>query len=78
MKEEFFGYSLLLIVRKKRDKGLLSRIIWCLLFTELNKRLLMIVCIPYSGIHSRGGQRLTGERMIRPAGEWKSVFHVFI
>ena len=36
----------------------------------------MIVCIPYSGIHSRVGQRLTGERMIRPAGEWKSVFHV--
>ena len=33
----------------------------------------MIVCIPCSGIHSRVGQRLNGERMIRPAGEWKSV-----
>lgn len=76
MKEEIFGYSLLLIVRKKRDEGLFSGIIWCLFFTELNKRLLMIVCIPYSGIHSRVGQRLTGERMIRPAGEWESVFHV--
>ena len=48
----------------------------CLLVTELGNRLLMIVCIPYSGIHSRVGQRLTGERMIRPAGEWGSVFHV--
>jgi len=36
----------------------------------------MIVCIPHYGIHSRVGQRLTGERMIRPAGEWKSVLHV--
>ena len=33
----------------------------CLLFTELNKRLLMNVCIPSSGIHSRIGQRLNGE-----------------
>lgn len=56
MKEEFFGYSLLFIVRKKRDKGLLSGIIWCLFFTELNNRLFMIVCIPYSGIHSWIGQ----------------------
>ena len=48
----------------------------CLLVTELGNRLLMIVCIPYSGIHSRVGQRLTGERMIRPAVEWESVFHV--
>ena len=48
----------------------------CLFFTGRVSIVLMIVCIPYSGIHSRGGQRLTGERMIRPAGEWKSVFHV--
>lgn len=34
-----------------------------LFFTELNNRLLMNVCIPCSGIHSRIGQRLTGERM---------------
>ena len=53
-------------------------IVRCLFFTELNSRLLMIVCIPCSGIHSRDGRRLTGERMIRPAGEWKSAFHVFI
>ena len=78
MKEEIFGYSLLLIVRKKRDEGLFSRIIWCLFFTELSNRLLMIACIPCFGIHSWIGQRLTGERMIRPVGEWKSVFHVFI
>lgn len=43
---------------------------------KLNNRLLMIVCIPHYSIHSRVGQRLTGERMIRLAGEWKSVFHV--
>lgn len=48
----------------------------CLFFTELNNLLLMIVCISYFGIHSWVGQRLTGERMIRPAGEWKSVFHI--
>lgn len=35
--------------------------------------MLMIVCIPHYGIHSRAGQRLTGERMIRPAGELKST-----
>ena len=45
----------------------------CLLITELNNLLLMIVCIPCSGIHSRAGQRLNGERMIRPAGEWEST-----
>ena len=50
----------------------------CLLITGRVSIMLMIVCIPYSGIHSRVGQRLTGERMIRPAGEWKSVFHFFI
>ena len=49
-----------------------DRFVGCLFFTELNNCLLMIVCIPYSGIHSRVGQRLTGERMIRHAGEWKS------
>ena len=48
----------------------------CFFFTGLVSIMLMIVCIPYSGIHSRVGQQLTGERMIRPAGEWKSVFHV--
>ena len=47
-----------------------------LFFTGLNNRLLMIVCIPCSGIHLRAGQRLTGERMIRHAVEWKSMFHV--
>ena len=51
----------------------LRMIAWCLFFTELNNRLLMNVCIPCSVIHSRVGQRLNGERMIRPAGEWKSV-----
>jgi hypothetical protein len=35
----------------------------CLFFTELNNRLLMIVCIPHYGIHSQIGQQLTGERM---------------
>lgn len=44
-------------------------IVRCLFFTELNNRLLMDVCIPCSSIHSRIGQRLNGERMIRPAGE---------
>ena len=44
----------------------------CLLVTGRVSIMLMIVCIPYSGIHSRVGQRLTDERMIRPAGEWKS------
>ena len=48
----------------------------CLLITELNNLLLMIVCIPCSGIHSRAGQRLNGERMIRPAGEWKSTARI--
>ena len=38
----------------------------------------MNVCILYSGIHSRVGQRLTGERMIRPAGEWKSESYVYM
>lgn len=48
----------------------------CLLITGHVSIMLMIVFIPYSGIHSRVGQRLTGEKMIRPAGEWMSVFHV--
>jgi len=63
-------FHMLQVVRRMK-KG-------CLFFTELNNRLLMIVCIPHYGIHSQVGQRLTGERMIRPAGEWKSVFHFFI
>jgi hypothetical protein len=45
----------------------------CLFITGRVSIMLMIVCIPCSGIHSRAGQRLTGERMIRPAGEWKST-----
>ena len=45
----------------------------CLLITGRVSIMLMIVCLPYSGIHSWVGQRLTGERMIRPAGEWKST-----
>ena len=53
-----------------------DRFVGCLLITGRISIMLMIVCIPCSGIHSRIGQRLTGERMIRPAGEWKSVFHV--
>ena len=36
---------------------------WCLFFTEINNLLLMNVCTPCFGIHSRAGQRLTGERM---------------
>ena len=48
------------------------------LFTELNKRLFMIVCISCSGIHSWAGQRLNGERMIRPTGEWKSTARILV
>ena len=70
MKEEFFGYSLLLIVRKKRDKGLFSRIIWCLFFIGRVSIILMIVCIPCFGMHSWGGQRLIGERM--EESNWKA------
>lgn len=53
-------------------------IVRCLLITGRINIVLMIICIPHYGIHSRVGQRLTGERMIRPVGEWKSVFYVFI
>lgn len=45
----------------------------CLFITGSVSIMLMIVCIPHYGSHSRVGQRLTGERMIRLAGEWKSV-----
>ena len=47
-------------------------IIRCLLITCRASIMLMNVYIPCSGIHSRIGQRLNGERMIRPAGEWES------
>jgi prepilin-type N-terminal cleavage/methylation domain-containing protein len=42
---------------------------WCLFFTELNNRMLMNVCIPYSDSHSRIGRRLNGERMEEYGGD---------
>ena len=51
----------------------MNRFVGCFLITGRISIMLMIVCIPCSGIHSRVGQRLTGEGMIRPAGEWEST-----
>ena len=50
----------------------------CLLITGHISIMLMIVCIPYPGIHLRVGQRLAGERMIRPAGERKSTVRILM
>lgn len=72
MKEEIFGYSLLLIVRKKRDEGLFSRIIWCLPFSDRVNAVIMSAGIPFSGNHSRGCLGLNDERMVRHVGEWMS------